>query len=119
MKKLLFSIVVLLVILHPKTTSVQDGRLILHSDIAQKIDAPMQVNTPADGFNLDDQVIDLVDDNINDRERKNSSFQYLAYGTFYFIGFPIYDHFFGSKWVTQNRFTIESPLFILFRVFRI
>lgn len=119
MKKALFSIVVLLFILHPKITFVQDGSLFHQSDIAPKVYTPVQVNILSDSFDLDDNVIDLTDDSVNDWERKNSSFQNVAYSTIYFVVSPICDHFCKSKWVSQNHFAFESPLFILNRVFRI
>jgi hypothetical protein len=119
MKKVLFSIVVLLVILHSKTTFVQDGRSFHQSEFTQQACTPLHVNTQSDGFDLDDHVIDFTDDNVNDRERKYFSFQNVALTTIYFVARPIYSHFFESNRVTLNNIAFQSALFILNRAFRI
>ena len=119
MKKVLFFLVVLLVFLHSKNTLVQDGRLFHQSVIAQQVSIPVQANTQSDAFDLDDNVIDITDDNLNDSEKKNFSFQKVAFSTIHLVVRPISDHFFASKWFTQKNIAFQTPLFILNRVFRI
>jgi hypothetical protein len=119
MKKLLFPIFVILSILHPKTTLVQDGKSFHQAEFTQQVSSPVQANAQSDDFDLDNNVSDFTDDNLNDSEKKDFSIQHIAFSTSNLVARPGYDHFFKSKWNTQSNLAFKSPLFILNRVFRI
>jgi hypothetical protein len=119
MKKLLLPILVLLAILHPKSTFVQDCKPFHQSELAQQAYAPVQVNAQSDSLDPDDNVIEFTDDNFDDRGKKNYSMQNIAFSTSYHFVHPIYDHFCKSKWIAQNNNVVQTPLFILIQVFRI
>jgi hypothetical protein len=119
MRKVLFVIVVLLVILQPKTTLVQDGNTFHLSKLKQQAYSPAQTISQQEGFDLDDDVLDFADDNLNDSEKKNFSIQHIAFSTGYLVTHPDHDHLCKSKWIPQNDLAFQSPLFLLHRAFRI
>lgn len=119
MKKILFALFIVLVILHSKTTIGQEGNPFHASLRAQQVYSPNQANPQSVYFDPDDIFNDITDDNFNDRGRKYFSFQNVAFATSYLAAHLIYNHFVESNLVTLNIIALKSPLFILNRVFRI
>ncbi len=116
MKKALYFLVAIFIILFTKTTFWQEGNSMLQSEIGQEY-TPYHANTIPVGFVLGDTVLDVTDDNLNDSEKKSSNIQNIVFSTSYLAAHSVSGHFCKSKWAPQPDPTFPSTLYLLNSVF--
>lgn len=119
MKKLFYTLITLFLMLHPRLSLVQEGTLFHSSEAGNKIKTLLQVQTPTNRLDLNEDIIDLDDETINEREKKIVSFHSLVQLSFFTIIRPHHHYYFNCSGDTQHHFLTESPLFLLHRVIRI